>query len=292
MRVRPSIRLAALPSALSYAERFRMAAEAGFEGVELEAGLDPPEAVRDAAAAAGIVVHSVHSYRNWSHPLTSADPKVAAEGLRHSLAALEEAKLLGAQTYQLIPGRARDGISYREAYDRSQAVIRAELLPAAAGLGIVLGIENVWNGFLLGPLEYAQYCDSFDSPWVRPYLDIGNPVFGRPEDWIELCGPRLVALHLKDFRLDTRDDMHLRFDHLMIGEGMVDWPAVRAALDRAGFDGWGVFAQAEHLQGAVASSARRWAHRARRLPLAGAAQAFLARRLLGEVIGRHRRFLA
>ena len=292
MRVRPSIRLASLPAALSYAARFRMAAEAGFEGVELEAGLDPPGAVREAADAAGIAVHSVHTYRNWSHPLTSADPKVAADGLRHSLAALEEAKMLGAGTYQLIPGRARDGISYREAYDRSQAVIRAELLPAAAELGIVLGIENVWNGFLLGPLEYAQYCDSFDSPWVRPYLDIGNPVFGRPEDWIEICGPRLVALHLKDFRLMTRGDMVLHFSHAQVGDGAVDWAAVRAALERAGFEGWGVFAQAEHFQGRLACAARLWAHRARRLPLAGAAQAFLARRLLGDLMNRHRRFLA
>lgn len=291
MRVRPSIRLAALPSALSYAERFRLAAEAGFEGVELEAGRDPPDAVRAAADLAGIVVHSVHSYRNWSHPLTSADPQVASEGLRHSLAALDEAKALGASIFQLIPGRTTGEVGYRDAYERSREVIRTELLPVAAELGIVLGIENVWNGFLLGPVEYADYCDSFDSPWVRPYLDVGNAVFGRPEDWIDLCGPRLVALHLKDFRLDTRGDMHLRFDHVRVGEGMVDWPAVRGALERIGFDGWGVSAQAEHFQGRVASSARLWAHRARRLPMAGAAQAFLARRLLGDVIGRHRRFL-
>jgi len=300
MRIRPSIRLAALPHSLPLAGRLRLAAEAGIEGIEMEVGEAPAAEVAAAASANGLVVHSVHTYRNYSHPLSSADAEVREAGVGYVLEALDVARAVGAETFLLIAGRVEGRTGYRDAHDRSREVIASRILPAAAERGIVLGIENVWNGFLLGPLEYVDYCESFGSPWVRPYLDVGNVVHGRPEDWIEIAGPRIVALHLKDFNLHERGARSLRFDHRSVGDGMVDWAAVRAALERTGFTGWGVFAQAEHLQGPFALGATTWARRAHKLlrpvPLAGAvasaAQALLARRLLGDVMARHRRYLA
>jgi L-ribulose-5-phosphate 3-epimerase len=297
MRVRPSVRLTTLPTSRSYAERFRLAAKAGFEGVELEAGYGNPGDIRDAADQAGIVVHSVHTIANWRQPLTSPDPAVRAAGIGATIAALEEAHVLGADTLQLIPGRVQADTSYSQAYDRSQTVIRDEILPVARQLGIVLGIENVWNGFLLGPLEYVRYTDAFESPLVRPYLDVGNVIFGRPEDWIEIAGARIVKLHLKDFRFQEHRG---RFRYMKIGDGDIDWPNVRAALDRVGFSGWGTFAQAEHIQGRIAALVHRAAASPpsplRNVPgatrIVGAVNAVLARRLLDDVMVRYRRHVA
>ena len=296
MRIRPSLRLTSLPASRPLAERFRLAAAAGFEGVELEAGSGSVAEIRDAAERAGIVVHSVHSLANWSQPLSSPDVAVRAAGIRATIAALEESHALGADTFQLIPGKVQADTSYREAYDRSQAVIRDEILPVARQFGIVLGIENVWNGFLLSPLEYVAYTDAFGSPFVRPYLDVGNVIFGRAEDWIESAGPRSVQLHLKDFRFRPR----WRWRLAKLGDGEVDWAAVRAALDRIGFSGWGTFAQAEHCGGRVASLVYRGAanppRSVRRVPGAraalGAINVALSRRLLADVMARHRRHIA
>jgi L-ribulose-5-phosphate 3-epimerase len=294
MPVRPSLRLTTLPAWRPYEERFKLAAAAGFEGVELEAGSGPAAEIRDAAERAGVIVHSVHTLANWKYPLSSPDPAIRSLGIGATIAALEEARLLGADTVQLVPGRVQYDTSYSQAYDRSQAVIRDELLPVARQLGVILGVENVWNGFLLGPLEFVRYTDSFDSPFVRPYLDVGNVVFGRPEDWIDIAGTRIVKLHLKDFEFDERRG---RFAYRKIGEGNVDWTAVRLALDRIGFAGWGTFAQAEHIQGRVAARVfGAFAHppsMLRAIPgsreALAAVNAFLSRRLLDDVMQRYRR---
>jgi L-ribulose-5-phosphate 3-epimerase len=297
MPVRPSVRLTTLPAFRSHEERFRLAALAGFEGVELEAGSGCAAEIREAAGRTGIVVHSVHTLANWTQPLSSPDPVVRAAGIRATVEALEEAHFLGADTVQLVPGRVQADTSYREAHDRSREVIRGDILPVAERLGIVLGVENVWNGFLLDPVEFVRYTDSFGSSFVRPYLDVGNVIFGRPEDWIEIAGARIVKLHLKDFRFEERKG---RFRYEKIGDGDIDWRKVREALDRIGFSGWGTFAQAEQLQGPVAL---RLHHRVANPPsllravpgaraLLGAADTFLARRLLDDVMARHRRYIA
>jgi L-ribulose-5-phosphate 3-epimerase len=285
--------MAALPNARPFHDRFRLAVEAGFEGVEVEVGDGPALEIGEAAERAGIVVHSVHCAANYTHPLSSGDRATRAAGIKAVIAAIEAARILGADTLLLIPGTVDDATSYGEVYARSQEVIRREILPAAEQCGIVLGIENVWNGFLLSPLDVARYVDAFESPSVRAYLDVGNIVFGRPEGWIDIIGGRIAKLHLKDFRFDAGRG---RFGPARIGEGSIDWPRVRAALERIGFSGWGVLAEAERVQGPVARRIFQRAGRvARRLGpnrAVGATQTFLSRRLLADVMERFRRHIA
>ena len=65
---------------------------------------------------------------------------------------------------------------------------------------MIIGIEEVWNKFLLSPLEFAKYVDEFQSPWIRAYFDVGNvAINGYPHDWIRTLGKRIVKLHFKDF---------------------------------------------------------------------------------------------
>ena len=281
--------MAALPNARPFYDRFRLAVEAGFEGVEVEVSQGPAAEIREAADRAGMVVHSVHCAANYRHPLSSGDPATRAAGVTATLAAIEAARVLGADTMLLIPGKVDDDASYGDVYARSQQVIRRDILPAAEQYGIVLGIENVWNGFLLSPIDFARYVEAFDSPFVRAYLDVGNIVFGRPEGWIDILGPLIAKLHLKDFRFDADRG---RFGIARIGEGTIDWCRVRAALERIGFSGWAVLAEAERAQGPIA---RRVFHRLRRAspnPAVRAAQTYLSRRLLADVIARFRRHIA
>jgi hexulose-6-phosphate isomerase len=115
--------------------------------------------------------------------------------------------------------------SYRDAWTRSQREIR-KLLPLAEELKVVIAMEEVWNRFLLSPLEMASYIDEFQSPWVKAWFDVGNVVlYGYPQDWIRTLGPRIVKVHLKDFKRNKDS-----YAWVNLGEGDIDWPAVREAF--------------------------------------------------------------
>jgi len=134
-----------------------------------------------------------------------------------------------------VPAVVDPATSYGDAWRRSQRVIRERLLPLAKDLAVVIAVEEVWNKFLLSPLEFARYVDELESRWLKAYFDVGNVVFyGYPQDWIRTLGPRIAKVHLKDFQLDRPNG---RFAWKNIGEGDIDWPAVRRAFDDAGYRG-------------------------------------------------------
>ena len=125
--------------------------------------------VAEAAAAEGIELHSV-IYGGWHAPLSSGDEATVAEGQRTREAAIREAKVIGATTVLLVPAVVGEDTRYAVAYDRSQENLRP-LIPIAEELGINISIENVWNNFLLSPIEMARYVDEMGSERVRAYFD-------------------------------------------------------------------------------------------------------------------------
>jgi hexulose-6-phosphate isomerase len=219
---------------LSYAERFKLVRDAGFEVVQALTEPDAHKAdeLKRAADAAGIHVDSVMNVDHWQYPLSSSDPAVVEKSLAGMRTSLQNAKRWGAGVVLLVPAVVNPQTSYRDAWTRSQAQIR-RLLPMAADLNVVIGIEEVWNRFLLSPLEMAQYVDEFRSPWIRAWFDVGNVVlYGYPQDWIRTLGPRIVDVHLKDFKRKEGG-----YDWVNLGDGDVDWPAVRAAFAETGYAG-------------------------------------------------------
>jgi L-ribulose-5-phosphate 3-epimerase len=227
-----------LPKERSYRDRFQMAKDAGFAGVELQTVADAREAeeIKAATASAGLRIHSVMNADHWSHPLSSGDPEVVARSVAGMETSLRNAKLWGADAVLLVPAVVNPQTSYQEAWTRSQGVIRERLLPLAAELRVTIAVEEVWNRFLLSPLEFARYVDEMASPWLKAYFDVGNVVFyGYPQDWIRTLGRRIVKVHLKDFALDRPNG---RFHWKNLGEGDVDWVEVREALAEVGYDGW------------------------------------------------------
>jgi L-ribulose-5-phosphate 3-epimerase len=233
-----AVLISMLPKELPYLDRFRMAVEAGFAGIEMRTTFDAAEAekVRDASAKSGLRVHSVMNVEHWNSPLSSGDPAVVSKSVAGMETSLRNAKLWGADTVLLVPAVVNAQTSYKDAWTRSQAVIRERLLPLASDLKVVIAVEEVWNKFLLSPLEFARYVDELGSPWVKAYFDVGNIVFyGYPQDWIRALGPRIAKVHLKDFQLDRPNG---KFAWKNLGEGDIDWPEVRKAFADVGYDGW------------------------------------------------------
>ena len=227
-----------LPKELPYRDRFRMALEAGFAGIEMQTVADAAEAeaIRDASAGTGLRIHSVMNSDHWKFPLSSADPEVVSKSVAGMETSFRNAKLWGADTVLLVPAVVDAQTAYRDAWTRSQKVIKERLLPMARDLKVMVAVEEVWNKFLLSPLEFARYVDELDSRWLKAYFDVGNILFyGFPQDWIRTLGRRIVKVHLKDFSLDRPGG---RFAWKNLGEGDIDWVAVRKALAEVGYDGW------------------------------------------------------
>jgi len=212
--------------------KFEMLKEAGFEGVELISPnkLDRDEVLR-ARDKTGLVIHGVSGGQHWKDTLSDPDPQVVERGLAAVRQEMEDCKAYGGSTVLLVPAVVTRNVSYRDAYTRSQANIR-KLIPDAERHGIKIAIEEVWNRFLLSPPEFARYIDELDSPWVGAYFDVGNVVeYGFPQDWIRELGKRILKIHVKEYAKANRFNYPL-------GEGEIDWPAVRQALIDVGYEGW------------------------------------------------------
>ena len=234
---RKAVLVSMLPKDLSYADRFALAREAGFDAIEMQTIAEAEEAheAREASTRAGLRIHSVMNADHWRFPLSSADRGVVDRGVAGMEASLRNAALWGADAVLLVSAVVDPATSYGDAWRRSQRVIRERLLPLAKDLAVVIAVEEVWNKFLLSPLEFARYVDELESRWLKAYFDVGNVVFyGYPQDWIRTLGPRIAKVHLKDFQLDRPNG---RFAWKNIGEGDIDWPAVRRAFDDAGYRG-------------------------------------------------------
>jgi len=223
-----------LPEKLSYADRFKLARDVGFEVVQVptEPDVAKAEEIKKAADSAGIRIDSVMNMDHWKYPLSSSDRAAVDKSLGGMRTSLHNAKLWGADVVLLVPAVVDAKTSYHDAWARSQKEIRT-LIPLAEELKVVIGIEEVWNKFLLSPLEMAKYIDEFQSPWIKAWFDVGNVVlYGYPQDWIHTLGTRIVKVHLKDFK--RKED---GYAWVNLGDGDVDWGAVRQAFADVGYSG-------------------------------------------------------
>lgn len=206
--------------------------ELGFDG--LEGGI--PEikdlaALKEAIREVDFPVHGVVDGVHWQDRLSSPDPTIRERGRDALIAAIEGCHDIGGSAVLLVPGRVTgDDETHDHVWNRSIEQIR-QVLPVASRLGIRILIENVWNGFCETPDQYRDYIDAIGSTWVGAYFDIGNVrKFGKPEDWIRILGQRIVKLDVKDWGVAN--------GFCRLGEGDVDWPAVRTALAEIGYTGW------------------------------------------------------
>lgn len=231
--MKKAMTLGSLPPETSLQEKFQLAADAGLDGLELTGITEQGQAeeARAAAEAAGIEITGVMGGTHWQLPLSSTDEAVRVEGVKGIENALRVADWAGTDVVLVVPGVVNEDNSYHAALDLGAKSIR-ELLPTAEDLGITMALENVWNKFLLSPVEMRDFIDQFDSENVAAYFDVGNILlYGYPVHWIEVLGERIVRVHIKDFDTNTK-----QFVPLLTGS--VDYPRVRNALRGVGYDGW------------------------------------------------------
>ncbi len=232
--IRKAVEFNMLPNSMSILERFQLAREAGFEAIECPTTPEPSKAeeMLEASRKANLPIHSVMNQEHWRSPLSSPDPAVVDKSLEGMRTSLHNAKLWGADTVLLVPAVVTPEVTYAQAWERSQKQIR-KLIPLAEELKVIIGIEEVWNKFLLSPLEFARYVDEFQTPWIRAYFDVGNvAITGYPQDWIRTLNKRIVKVHIKDFSFRKRI---AEFTPLL--EGEIDWKAVHDAFAEIGYQG-------------------------------------------------------
>lgn len=237
-------------SAMSQLEAIRAAKALGFDCVELtveaSGGLslsttrDEAVAMRRAADAAGIELLTLASGLAWGESPTDPDAGVRAKAIENSKRCLELCSWLGAKTLLYLPGMVSACFvpsyapqPYLAVAKRAQEAIEA-LLPTAERLEVKLAVENVWNRFLLSPVEMRDFIDQFDSEWLGSYFDVGNVLlYGHPEDWVRTLGKRIAAVHMKDFRASVGNLDG--FVDLLSGD--VDFRSVMVALREVGYEG-------------------------------------------------------
>ncbi|OYW73756.1 MAG: xylose isomerase [Verrucomicrobia bacterium 12-59-8] len=224
-------------------EKYTAAKEAGYEGVEPAGGMNQQEVI-DALGQSGLQAASVCCHTHWKQTLTHDDPKIREEGLQGVLTTLRDAKAYGADSILVVPGVVSETVPYDVAWTRSIAEIK-KAVPLAKELGVKISIENVWNNFILSPLEAVRYLDEVGDPIVGWHFDIGNVLrFGWPEQWIKVLGKRINRIHVKEYSTKKmkEEGIYKGFD-CELTEGDNNWPAIMKALDTAGYTGWAISEQ-------------------------------------------------
>ncbi|MEQ1841475.1 MAG: sugar phosphate isomerase/epimerase family protein [Verrucomicrobiales bacterium] len=240
-RIYRTLKIGMVKEGATLADKFRIAKEAGFEGIELNApGIDVAETLA-AIQTAGLPVDGTVCSSHWKIRHTSPDPATRAQALDDLREALRQTKAVDGHSVLLVVGHGDDGPE-EEIWKRSVENI-SQAVPLAAELGVVIAIENVWNHFLYQHKDggtdqtaskFVKYVDEFESPWVGMQFDIGNHwKFGQPGQWIRALGKRVVKLDIKGFSRTTDKFVN-------IGEPQDDlpWDDVRAALTEINYHGW------------------------------------------------------
>ena len=247
----------------SVLEKFQAMKQAGFEGVEPMGGMNRDE-VLAAFKATGLQAASVCCHTHWEKPLSAPDEATRKIGFDGLLLSLRDAKAYGATSVLLVPGVARNGITYQQCFERSIVEIK-KAIPVAQETGVKIAIENVGNNFIMSPEQAVEYLDAINSEWVGWYFDIGNAGrIGPAERWIQVIGKRILRIHVKDYSAKPADPAARGDTRPKLLDGDTNWPAVMKALDEAGYSGWGISEQPGN-QAADVETARDLAQRMDRI---------------------------
>jgi L-ribulose-5-phosphate 3-epimerase len=227
------------PGGTSLERIFEISQKAGFDAVELNLNPDgdvgltmtttakEAEDIVDLASQYGLKLRSLSTSLLWKTPLSDSDETVREQGEKVVEKQLQLAEVMGMDTVLVVPGVVTRQTTYEECYKRSQDSL-IKLVKKAEQSKVKIGIENVWNKFLLSPMEMVRYIDELNSPYLGAYFDVGNVLrFGYPEQWIHSLNNRIFKVHVKDF---SDENM---FVPLLAGG--VNWQQVATALKDIGY---------------------------------------------------------
>ena len=238
-----------IPKGWSFEQGLELIKKSGYDGVELWLG-DVPwfqmttsdaevQGLRRKVESAGLVVSNVSTGLHWETPLSARDPKTREQALRIVVRQIETAQILGTDAILVVAGLVTEEVPYNEVYQRCLDAMK-QLAPTAAKAGVKIGCENCNSEqrFLISPREFWTFLNDVNHPFVGIHLDVGNiHDTGFAEQWIEMHGPRITRIHLKDVNKHRgRCGDQSVYTNLFLGDN--NWPAIRAALAKVGYDGW------------------------------------------------------
>ena len=239
------------PGGMPLHEIFRLAKECRYDGIEINMEAEPAggedcprlymsldargyQKIRACADSYTLPISSVSTGLHWTYPLTDNDPAVREKGCEVVLKMIDAASVFGCDTVLVVPGKVTPDVSYSAAYRRAREALK-DLSVYAEEKKVIIGVENVWNKFLLSPLEMARFLDEIGSGYVKSYFDAGNVLqFSYPQSWVEALGTRIARVHIKDF--DTAIGNITGFKPLLQGE--MDWSALMGSLKSVGYDSY------------------------------------------------------
>src|SRR5215471_13371075 len=237
-----------IPNGWSFEQGLELVKKAGFDGIELWLGEVPwfrmnttdaqVAELRRKVQNAGLVVSNVSTGLHWDTPLSARDPEVRAKAIRIVERQIETAQLLGSDAILVVTGLVTQEIPYNEVYQRCLDAMK-QLAPIAAKAQVKIGCENCNSEqrFLLTPREFWTFLNEVGSPFVGIHLDVGNiHDTGFAEQWIEMHGPRITRIHLKDVMKKRGRCGESVYTNLFLGDN--NWAAIRAALEKVDYDGW------------------------------------------------------
>lgn len=245
-KIKKGINAWCFPENISMEQIFKTAKDCNYDGVEINMkenatdglAMNMSEAQYEQILSLSkkyrIPVPSISTGLHWQYPLTSTDERIREIGKNIVRKMIEAAAFLGADTVLVVPGLVTPEVSYQAAYDRALSAFR-DLKDFAEQKKVIIGIENVWNKFLLSPLEMARFIDEIGSDYVKAYFDAGNVLqFSYPEHWVEALGRRIAKVHVKDF--DVSIGNISGFKPLLQGD--MDWGTLIKALDGIGYESY------------------------------------------------------
>jgi hexulose-6-phosphate isomerase len=225
---------------LSIADKFKLLKDLGFDGVEMETPNDlPMKDVLNARDKSGLEIPGVVCGATWNAQLSHEDPSIREKGVELVRKSLEACREYGGTSVLVIPGVCDSHTNYADAYERSQREVR-KLFPHVERTGVKVAFENVWNNFLLSPLECARFVDEINHPLVGWHFDVGNVVrYGWPEQWIKILNKRILKLDIKEYsRKKQFDEGTFKGFDVELLDGDCNWAVVNSALREIGFSGW------------------------------------------------------
>jgi L-ribulose-5-phosphate 3-epimerase len=233
-RIYTSLKITMIKGDQPLIEKFRIAKEAGFDGVALTAPnlIDVKEAI-EARDKTGLMIHDVVNMVHWKQRLSDPDQAIRQQSLEATLESIRFAHAVGASSILQVVGKVTDPVNenHDQVWTRSIEAIR-KAIPLASRLGIRILCENVGNGFCEDAQQWAEYLDEIDDPWVGAFFDIGNHHSrGGAPHWIRSLGNRIVKIDVKGHNTTTRRNCD-------IPDGDIDWKAVRDELAKLRFSGW------------------------------------------------------
>lgn len=239
VKLKKSLGFEMIKENLSLTDKFKLIKDIGFDGVELNSPISfSLDEINDAKIKSGIETPSVVNKDHWKFPLSHPDPEVRQKCIESVAVSLEDVKALGGDTVLVVPGVVNENVSYEQAYITSMQSIR-QLIPFAEKTGMQIGLENVWNNFLISPIEAKKFIDEINHPLVGWYFDIGNILrYGWPEQWIRTLRSRIVKLHIKEYSRELMNSKGLwEGFNIDLLKGDNNWPVVMKAISEIGHKG-------------------------------------------------------